>query len=243
MFSIVCVYNDQYILSEYLLKSLNIQINRYELILIDNTNKKFKSAAEALNYGGQKASNDYIMFVHQDMDMSSPTWLKDAENYLNSYEKLGVAGVAGRSKKYWWPITNIKDGIPPHLVSPYPINVPTKVETLDECLMIIPKKIFDNLSFDEVVCDNWHLYGVDFCLTVEKLGYEVYVLPLYAYHRSKGYSLSEKYYDTLNNLLKKHRNHKLILTTVEDWITFLPLNFQRRLPLIKNLLVTFLMKL
>nr|WP_319374582.1 glycosyltransferase [uncultured Methanobacterium sp.] len=239
MISIVCVYNDPDLLSKYLLKSLDLQNSTYELILVDNTNHKFKSAAEALNYGGKKANNDYIMFVHQDMDINSCNWLKDAEEFLNSLENLGIAGIAGRSKDKWWPITNILDGIPPAPIAPCQIKVPVSVQTLDECLMIIPKRIFCNLLFDEVTCDNWHLYGIDFSLTVKKMGYDVYVLPLYAYHRSKGFSLSEKYYETLNKLFKKHRNQKIILTTVEDWVTFIPLNFQWRFPFIKRLIVSF----
>lgn len=240
MISIVCVYNNKAILSSYLLKSLEIQISEYELILVDNTGGKFKSAAEALNYGGKLANNNYIIFIHQDMDLISPNWLENVEDLLNTLTNLGIAGVAGKSKDQWWPLTNIEDGIPPQRVSPYKITIPMKVQTLDECLLIIPKKIFNILSFDKVTCDDWHLYGVDFCLTIKKLGYNVYVLPLSGHHKSKGESISERYFETLNKLLKKHRNHKLIFTTVDDWLTFLPLNIQRKFPFIKRMIVSFL---
>ena len=56
-------------LNKYLLKSLNSQTALYELILVDNTQKKFKSASEALNYGGEKATGKYIIFTHQDVDL------------------------------------------------------------------------------------------------------------------------------------------------------------------------------
>lgn len=80
MISIVCVYNDEKILNDFLLKSLKAQTVEYELIKIDNTQNRFKSAAEALNYGGKKAKGEYIMLVHQDVDLSSDTWLKNEEN-------------------------------------------------------------------------------------------------------------------------------------------------------------------
>jgi len=67
MISIVCVYNDEITLKDYLLKSLENQTSKHELILIDNTQGKYKSAAGALNWGGGKAKGKYIMFVHQDV--------------------------------------------------------------------------------------------------------------------------------------------------------------------------------
>lgn len=243
MLSIVCVYNDKNLLDNYLLKSLKDQTVEYELIIIDNTDGKFSSAAEALNYGGKKAQNDLILFVHQDMDLSSKTWLYDVEKILKSVGNFGIAGVAGRSKEKVWAVTNIKDGIPPKDVAPEKIHEAVKVQTLDECLIIIPKKIFKILQFDEIVCDNWHLYAADYCLSVKKLGYDAYVVPLYAYHRSKAYPTSGEYYTTLKKLLQKHaHNHKYILL-IDDWVTFYPLSLQRSIPFIRNLIVYFLRRM
>ena len=77
MISVICVYNDHDVLDEYLLGSLEKQESSYELILVDNTPNKFKSAAEALNYGGNKANGKYIMFAHQDLELTSPGWLRE----------------------------------------------------------------------------------------------------------------------------------------------------------------------
>ena len=99
MISVVCVYNNPEILNDYLLKSLKDQIAEKELIKIDNTEGKFSSAAEALNYAGKKAKGEYIMFVHQDVDLSSNSWLEDAEEILNTIPDLGIAGVAGVSEE------------------------------------------------------------------------------------------------------------------------------------------------
>ena len=67
MIPIVCVYNKELIFKENLLKGLENQSAKFERIKVDNTNNAFKSAAEALNYGGRQASGKYIMFVHQDI--------------------------------------------------------------------------------------------------------------------------------------------------------------------------------
>jgi hypothetical protein len=98
MISIVCVYNDEAVLKRFLLKSLQNQTAKYELILEDNTRSRFSSAAQALNHGGRKASSKYIMFVHQDIDLLSDRWLEDVERWLDMIPNLGIAGVAGMSE-------------------------------------------------------------------------------------------------------------------------------------------------
>lgn len=248
MFSIISVYHNKEILKKYLLKSLQNQSTDYELILVDNTKGQFKSVTEALNYGAKqiKGQSKYIMFVHPDVDLCSNTWLKDAEKILDSIPNLGIAGVAGMSEK---GDSNKKRGRniikhkEPAVIWSWgnPIKKPEEVQTLDECLLIIPKSIFDILRFDEKTCDNyWHLYAVDYCLSCKKLGFNVYVIPMFIYHRSTstftksyfqrilllGWS-SKEYYQTLKKVLRKHKNYKKIYTTCGDYSTSYPLILQR----------------
>lgn len=242
MISIVCVYNKKDVLDEFLIKSLKNQSAEYELILMDNTNGKFNSAAEALNEGGSKAKGDYLMFVHQDVDLKSDTWLEDAERTLNSLDNLGIAGVAGRSKFEKELTTNIMHDMPPVFVSPFRMKSPEKVQTLDECLVVIPRSVFDSVKFDEKTCDDWHLYGVDYSLSIKTEGYEVYAIPLSIYHSSPGNSFSENYGKTLEKLLKKHEKyHNAIYTSMGEWVTFYPLKIQE-LPLVKKITMFFLKK-
>ena len=65
--SVICVYNNKQILESFLLESLKKQNINYELILINNVNNEFTSAAKALNYAATKATGDYLLFVHQDI--------------------------------------------------------------------------------------------------------------------------------------------------------------------------------
>lgn len=226
MISIICICNDYNKYNKYLLKSLKTQNIDYELILLDNNFGKFISAAQALNYGGNKANGDYLMFIHQDYDLGSDNWLEDALNMLNNLENVGIVGVAGKYNRNM--ISNITTGVPPVMAGPIQIKEPMIVQTLDECLIIIPKIVFDEIKFDEVVCDNWHLYATDYCLTTQKAGYYTYVIPLGGYHASPGYSFSpEAYYSTLHKLVKKHKaDHKWIYTSTGSWNTRIPLFLQ-----------------
>lgn len=226
MISVISVYNSEDSLNKYLLKSLYPQNIDYELILVDNTNNIFSSAAEALNHGGNKAKGDYLMFIHQDYDLGFDEWLDKAGKILDNLENVGIVGVAGKHDRNM--ISNITTGVPPELAGPIQIEEPKKVQTLDECLIIIPKKIFHEIRFDEVVCDDWHLYATDYCLTTQKAGYDVYVIPLGGYHASPGYSFSpDTYYSTLRKLVKKHKNdYKWIYTSTGSWNTTIPLFIQ-----------------
>jgi len=248
MISIVSVYNNEDILNNWLLKSLKDQTVEFELITLDNTRNTFKSVAEALNYGGSKAKGEYIMFVHQDVDLSSNTWLEDVGKMLDSIPNLGIAGVAGVSEEKH-PVGSRLKSIIKHGVPPVPVGVPDaliqnpeKVQTLDECLVIVPRSVFNVLTFDEKVCDDWHLYAVDYCLSARKLGFDAYAIPMFIYHRSTGV-LTENpfqvilslgpypkgYFHTLEKLLKKHKNHckYIIYTTCGSWSTSQPLFWQR----------------
>lgn len=243
MISVVCIYNNEKIFNDFLLKSLNCQTSNFELIGIDNTSNKFKSAAEALNYGGRKAKNKYIMFAHQDVSFLSDSWLENTEKFLDSITNLGIAGVAGMSE---CGSSNpergrniITHGIPPE-VWPWSnqIQKPEQVQTLDECLVIVPKSTFDVLEFDEKTCNGWHLYAVDYCLSAKERGFGVYALPVDLYHLSSAVSkkkfpsligpLPDEYYKTLDTLIKKHRKkYKKIYTTCGDWDTSYPSILQR----------------
>lgn len=244
MISVICVYNNKEILENFLLKSLDEQNYDYQLILVDNSSNKFESAAQALNYGANKAKHSYLMFIHQDILITDDNWLEELENSLNSLDKLGVAGVAGKIPKYQSVVTNITQGIPPHPVSPCQITEPKQAQTVDECLFIIPKSVYNEIQFDEDTCHDWHLYGVDLCLEAKELDYNVYILPLSVYHRSPGHSMSSEYDITLQKLLKKHRKYfRIISTTMGEWTTFYSLDKQKRYPGLKNKLVNFLRKI
>ena len=241
MISIVCVYNDEKILRNWLLKSLENQTAEFELIKIDNTESAFKSAAEALNYGSKKAGGKYIMFIHQDVSLIADDWLDKAEFFLNKSMNLGVAGIAGmrnfkvsRFLKVGTIPQNNGIGNVYHgsMKEPWNCNkeftAPVEVQTLDELLLIVPRNIFESLMFDEKTCNSWHLYGVDYSLSVQNLNLKSYVLPLPVVHKSTG-SLNKDYYKILKKILKKHKIYKRIYTTCGVWHTS---NFRNCLELI-----------
>ena len=270
MISVICAYNNEQTFKTCLLKSLSEQKTNCEIIAIDNTKSRFKSAAEAFNWGAATAAGDYLMFVHQDIDLYSDSWFDGTEELLDSLPDLGIAGVAGISVPGWpskkrrsytihrttqAQCRNVITHGPQRERWGTPIQAPEPVQTLDECLVIIPKSIYKIMQFDEVTCDSWHLYAADYCLSVAELGFGVYAIPRSVYHQSKGYkepstlrttvalALPEEYYRTLEHVLKKHKDHyKWIHTSVASWNTTYPLGLQKAKLVIRDFIVSRIFK-
>ena len=137
---------------------------------MDNRNNRYTSTAEALNYSGAEAKGDYTMFAHQDMWLDLDLWLEDNEGILRLIPDLGVAGVASMSEesRNWaervrFSIDVFDDKISEEML---PVEAPVGVQTLDECLLIVPRPVFVGLQFDNEVFDGWDCYGADYCLSV-----------------------------------------------------------------------------
>ena len=195
----ITVYNDRRFLGDNLLATLRRQTAQYEFIGIDNSAGTFASAAAALNRGAAQARGDYLIFAHQDMRFISPDTLARIEALMLSLPDAGIAGVIGVKE------TGETGG---YIINTYEmlgarIDRPEEVQTLDECLLIVPRKIFALMPFDEKVTDGWHLYGVDYCLTARAAGLKTYVLPVLTHH----FSLATNYaglFDYQRRVFRKH---------------------------------------
>ena len=238
MISIVCVFNDRRKLTKSLLHSLEAQNTKYELILLDNTKNKFKSAAQAWNYGGEKTKGDFIMFVHQDIWLSSTSWLRDTEKILISLKNLGTAGVAGMSEsgRNWeersrWSISRFI------MKTRNRVQNVEEVQTLDNCLIIVPKSIFNNLKFDQDLFNGWDCYGADYCLNVKKLGLKNYVIPLECSHSCLMRRTSAMEMKILNKFQRKlYNKHKKNFKRIYTWLGKIS-----RVKIIKQILWEFIM--
>jgi hypothetical protein len=208
MISVICVYHNKTTLHNILLSSLEAQTAKHEIILIDNTASKYTSAASALNYGAKQATGKYLMFVHQDVELDSPTWLFDTEKLLDSF-LFGIAGPIGVSTEgntYNERLRGVISNCGENFGNP--IFKPEPVQTLDECLAIIPRQGFH--GFDARAFDGWHSYVSDYCLNC----LSAFAIPTYVYHRSLATNLQglALYH---HRLYQKHswKFHTIYMTT------------------------------
>lgn len=142
MISIICVYNNDKILNECLKESLQLQKQiEYETIFVDSRKYKFHSAAEALNYAGNLANGEYLIFLHQDIVLVDNT-LSEIYDYCKN-NQFGIMGVAGAKYDYGEIVdySKIVHGLKKKNASTnYDFRGPLQVDTLDECLLVIPRR-------------------------------------------------------------------------------------------------------
>ena len=215
--SLITVYNNKEMLDEMLAsaeKQKNVDI---DYVMIDNRENTFSSAAEALNYGTTKAIGEVYVYLHQDIELLEDTALEKIYDFAidNQNVLFGVAGVKKRfHKSDELPIlTSMYAG--PNKRKYCSLQTSADCFTLDECLIACYQDVMKKVSFNDEVCDGWHLYGTDLCLQVGLLpDLKVMVLPMpYVWHKSNG-NADKSYYETQDKLAKKYKGkYKIIDTT------------------------------
>ena len=195
------------------MKGLSRQTVPFELIEVDNSADTKGRVAEAMNAAAGRATGKYIMFIHQDVELISPEWLKNTETVLDSMDNFGVAGVAGAR------LSGGKD-FDSHLVGHIKSaeqdwgkepEGPVKVQTVDELLFIVPQKIFEKKPLDAKTFDFIHLFAADYCIDCAREGLGSYVIPGYVYHASTGNFIGIDRYRV--RFFWKHRREMPVFTT------------------------------
>jgi len=218
-FSVICVSNDYDKLNKYLVSSLSRQHSPHELFIIDNRNGRYSSAAPILNQTAQRSKYDYLMFVHQDVSLLSNSWLMEAQIKLSSLKKLGAVGVAGRTREGRAGAAVIHGDPPVCACDEGVLRTTVEVQTLDGCLLIVPKKVFEQVPFDESH-QGWYLYVAGYCLDLRRKGFKSYAIPNLIYHESTGPANPALYEQAVRHLVTRHKSHvDIICTTVGIWET------------------------
>ena len=163
--TIVCCYNNEKAYND-LVNSLKTQTCPYELIGIDNRdNKNFSACSKALNSVINQVKTKYVIYSHQDIILTTPDALAKFMNYLEKTGPDDILGVAGTKFEIPGTISNIRHGKNlTYAGSNRVVNGFMEGDTLDECFFAGHAKHFLEYPFDEIICDNWHLYAAEACL-------------------------------------------------------------------------------
>lgn len=203
--SVVIVYTNTEQLTEAVkyLESQSI-FKSVELILIDNREKRFSSAASALNYGAEKAVGEIVVFMHQDVYLWDDKFLEKYYKLLHEKPNLilGVAGVAKKDHLRYYDFCESKDRVFRGRSSHGELM---QAITVDECLFAMQKALWQKLKFDEKTCDNWHFYGADICYNNLLNGGDNMILSAEICHESKGNAYNKSFRKSLKAMIKKYR--------------------------------------
>ena len=176
-----------------------------ETILLDNREKRFSSAASALNFGAEKASGEVIVFMHQDVYLWGADILENYYNFLIDKPDAiaGLAGVAEADEKNYYDFCETKERLHRGILTNGEIM---PAISLDECMFAMRKSLWQKLKFDEIACNNWHFYGADICFNNLLSGGKNYIFSTAdACHESGGNSLNGLFRKALKAIVKKYK--------------------------------------
>lgn len=224
-FSIICMNNNDDILNEWLLKSINEQTyKKYEIIIIStikNGKSKFKSARDALSSIDYDAcKGKYLLFCHNDIRFCNKSFLSNLAKKLDSidFNIVGFAGMIQNSRREYVQYSSVLYGETDEelkYTGDYEFGTFIDVQTLDECCYVVPKNKY--MGFKNIG-NTWDLYAVQYCLEIIKMtkniNNKIYVVDESIRHKSNG-NVTKRYALGLVGLKKYYaKTTPIIFTTI-----------------------------
>lgn len=169
-----------------------------EFLYVDNSQGNKYDAYTGLNKLMERASGDYLILSHQDIELIYDTE-PDLQQRLQEITELdptwavlanaGGADVKRVYRRISHPHDNLNQG-------PFP----QKVISVDENFILLKKAAGLRFSPD---LQGFHLYGTDICLVAEQKGYTCYVINFHLLHKSTG-NMNESFYQARQMLMQKY---------------------------------------
>lgn len=196
---IICSRNSK--INSKLEANIKITIGvEYELIIIDNSNNKY-SIFQAYNEGVQRSKFEYLCFMHEDVFYQTHEWGKNVIEYFHD-QGTGMIALAGghcilNTPSSWWfsriISANLLQGNSNTGESSLykkrvnENNLKSEVAAIDGFWFCIPKKLFNNIKFDDQLFNSFHFYDMDISFQISKLNLKIYVIyDILIEHFSKG---------------------------------------------------------
>lgn len=220
MISIIICSRDEDI-SQKLKENINTTIGvDYELIIIDSTKSKY-TIFQAYNHGANLAKYPILCFMHDDILFHTKGWGKKVYDHFENKD-VGIIGVAGSHYMpkmpgaYWscgvfsinvvqntddWKETNFLNYLNNHKHF-------IRALTLDGLWFCIPRKVMQEVAFDEFTFKGFHCYDSDICLQIINLNLEARVVfDIEIEH----FSLGNRDDDWLKNIFLLYKKWKHLL--------------------------------
>jgi len=180
--SIISVFNDPEVRRQCLDRSIEAHRDEatVEYLPINNVDGSFATAGAALNRGVALATHDYLVFVHQDVYLHSLRALEEAAGVLAEDERIGLLGASGVDRAGGL-LGRIRDRV---LLSGEPAKQATDVDSVDELLFMIPRRLALWEPLSEVPELAWHAYAVEYGLRVRSRGLRVCAIDIPLTHNS-----------------------------------------------------------
>jgi hypothetical protein len=181
--SIVTVFNDPDMRRECLDRSIERsreEAPETEYVPVDNVGGAFSSAGAALNHGASIARHDYVAFVHQDVYLNSLAALERAAGRLAEAPEIGLLGAIGVTPEGRY-FGRVRDRV---FLLGERADAPTAVDSVDELLFLIPRRMLAEEPLLEAPELAWHAYAVEYGLRMRARGMRVCAVDIPVTHNS-----------------------------------------------------------
>jgi hypothetical protein len=181
--SIICVFNDVSVRERCLDRSIErhrSEVEDLDYVLIDNRDGSIPSAGAALNVGASRARHDHLVFVHQDVVLHSLTALERAAAVLEADHGIGLVGAFG-VERGGRLVGRVRDRV---VLIGERADGPVDVDSVDEMLFIVPRRVFDRERLSEASEFAWHAYAVEYGLRLRRNGLRVCAVDVPLTHNS-----------------------------------------------------------
>lgn len=158
-----------------------------------------RSMSEGYNRGCRQTASEWVLFVHDDIELLTPRLSRVLERAMRNADVIGVCGTQRLTSGNWYDA-----GIPSNcgsIVQPDPLDgrfhrydrfghhrsaVVRGVQALDGVFIMVRRTVFDALGgFDQVNYSDFHTYDIDFSFRSHLAGFRcVVVRDLLLHHRS-----------------------------------------------------------
>jgi hypothetical protein len=154
----------------------------YELITFDNSLGQ-KGICEIYNQGILKAKYDTLCFMHEDIEIQTNGWGGIVLQTFSQYPQYGLIGLVGSDYKPLAPSGwshsgndmeygnlmqshKFKDERPSHFYKNKLNSTLTELACVDGVWFCAPKKVAEEMLFDQATFKGFHAYDLDFSLKV-----------------------------------------------------------------------------
>ena len=159
-----------------------------EFLIMENENKM--SLPEAYNKGLADASNNLVVFMHDDLIINSTNMSNKINKLFEKFPEYGIIGVAGTTDLVngtWWDINKSMQGKMAHTdgkkkwvnkysKEPY-VDTLKDVVTVDGVFFIVDKRKIKH-TFDEDF-KGFHFYDIPFCISNYSAGVKIGVTTMF----------------------------------------------------------------
>lgn len=196
----------------------------YEFVVIDNSDNG-NSICAAYNEGVRRSKGDILLFIHEDVVFHTEGWGKIVESKFEDI-KIGMLGLAGthmlpHAPSSWWApevySTNYIHGavIDGKYCSKMSVAdrykaITHKLVSADGFFLCFPRRIFEQIRWDENMLKGFHGYDTDISLQVLNAGYDIQMVwDVLVEHKGPGNSATRAFFDSQDLIFNK-------------WQSFLP---------------------